>query len=34
MKEFVALRPEMYSEITDERCIDMETKSTKKYVIK
>lgn len=34
IKEFVALRPKMYSHIIDDECIDQKAKGTKKYVIK
>ena len=34
MKEFVALRPEMYSYLTDNGCVDKKAKSTRKCMTK
>ena len=33
-KEFVVLRPKMYSYLTDDDCVDNKVKGTKKCVIK
>ena len=33
MEEFVALRPKMYSQLTDDVCVNKEAKGTKKCVI-
>ena len=34
MKEIIALRPEMYNYLTDDRCVDKKAKGTIKGVIK
>ena len=34
MREFVGLRPKMYSYLTDDGCADKKAKGTKKFIIK
>ena len=34
MKQFIALRPKMYSHVTDDASLGKKTKSTKKCVIR